>query len=328
MKRVFKKYFIPHEENDHRPHFLRTQSTIIIGLAIGIFEIALLTQFLFFGPQTGLLALIFPDVLVDYTNQERAEYNTAPLSTNEKLEQAAILKAQDMAKKGYFAHTSPEGLSPWYWFVQAGYNFTYAGENLAVNFSDSQDVIDAWMNSPGHRENILNGKFTEIGIATAQGTYKGMDAVFVVQMFGKPLPLTAQESSSKPQPQIQPSQEQVVVAPTRTQEEPTPQLEQEMFVAVENSSADIEETEEVASPSVLPSQSNFVEKFATTPKNTAQTIYLFVGLLVLFALALKIFIKIKIQHPQLIANGVFLLLMIGGALILNQFVALRGADIF
>lgn len=325
MKRVFKKYFIPHEENDHKPHFLRTQSTITIAFAIGIFEIALLTQFLFLGPQTGLFALIFPDVLVDYTNQERVTYNTSPLSTNEKLEQAAILKAQDMAKKGYFAHTSPEGLSPWYWFVKAGYTFTYAGENLAVNFSDSQDVIDAWMNSPGHRENILNGKFTEIGIATAKGTYKGMDAVFVVQMFGKPLPVVLGETSS---PDISPQPLQEVVAPTQPQEEPAPELKQEMFVAVENASVNGEETPEVISPAIVSPQSNFVEKLAATPKNTAQMIYLFIGALVLFALLLKIFVKIKIQHPQLIANGVLLLLMIGSALLANQYITLRGADIF
>jgi hypothetical protein len=91
-----------------------------------------------------------------------------------------------MASKGYFEHTSPQGLTPWYWFENVGYNFSYAGENLAVNFSDSRDVTNAWMNSPEHRANILSGDFTQIGIATAQGVYNGQQVVFVVEEFGTP----------------------------------------------------------------------------------------------------------------------------------------------
>ncbi len=97
------------------------------------------------------------------------------------------MKADDMATKGYFAHTSPEGLTPWYWFAQVGYNYTYAGENLAINFNESKDVDTAWLASPTHRANILNSHYTEIGIATAQGMYKGVQATFVVQMFGTPV---------------------------------------------------------------------------------------------------------------------------------------------
>jgi hypothetical protein len=104
---------------------------------------------------------------------------------------AAQDKANDEATKGYFAHTSPQGLTPWYWFQQVGYNFDYAGENLAVNFSDSEDVTTAWMNSPEHRANILNTDFTQIGIAAAQGVYEGEPTTFVVEEFGTPAPAAA-----------------------------------------------------------------------------------------------------------------------------------------
>lgn len=108
------------------------------------------------------------------------------LKTNPVLVAAAQAKANDMAAKGYFAHVSPEGLDPWHWFKEAGYSFDYAGENLAIDFSDSADVERAWMNSMAHRENILNSRFSEIGIATAEGLYQGHATIFVVQEFGAP----------------------------------------------------------------------------------------------------------------------------------------------
>ena len=114
-----------------------------------------------------------------------------PLQWDSSAEQfvgPGVDKANDMVANNYFAHTSPSGLTPWYWFEQVGYGFTYAGENLAVNFSDSQDVTNAWMNSAEHRANILNANFTQIGIATATGTYNGAPATYVVEDFGTPVP--------------------------------------------------------------------------------------------------------------------------------------------
>jgi uncharacterized protein YkwD len=132
------------------------------------------------------LSAIYASVLVNLTNQNRVAANVSELKVSPILEKAAQMKADDMAAKGYFAHNTPEGLTPWYWFEQAGYKYIYAGENLAVNFEDSEDVETAWMNSRGHFLNIMNPNFTEIGIATSTGIYKGRQAIFVVQMFGAP----------------------------------------------------------------------------------------------------------------------------------------------
>ena len=132
------------------------------------------------------LSAIYASVLVNLTNQNRLAVDVAELKVNPLLEKAAQMKADDMANKSYFAHNTPDGKTPWYWFDQAGYKYIYAGENLAVNFENSEDVETAWMNSRGHLLNIMNPKFTEIGIATSTGIYKGHQAVFVVQMFGAP----------------------------------------------------------------------------------------------------------------------------------------------
>lgn len=137
--------------------------------------------------QTGQQAAVITSVLTDLANSDRELNHVPDLKLDPTLTAIAQMKANDMAAKSYFAHTSPEGKDPWYWFKLGGYSFTYAGENLAVDFSDTADVERAWMNSPTHRANILNGRYTEIGIATAVGTYQGHRTIFVVQEFGTPV---------------------------------------------------------------------------------------------------------------------------------------------
>ncbi|MEN9647414.1 MAG: hypothetical protein RLY57_218 [Candidatus Parcubacteria bacterium] len=122
--------------------------------------------------------------LIEFTNNERAERDLDLLATSTLLSQAAQEKAEDMAKREYFAHYTPEGDAPWYWLKQVSYAYTHAGENLAVNFRDSKDVVEAWMDSPTHRANILKNGYDEIGVGYAEGKYKGHDAIYVVQFFG------------------------------------------------------------------------------------------------------------------------------------------------
>jgi hypothetical protein len=89
-----------------------------------------------------------------------------------------------MFSNNYWAHFSPQGKSPWDFIVGAGYTYTLAGENLAKNFNDSVGVVDAWMNSPSHRENLLKPGYKEIGFAVVNGTLNGEETTLVVQMFG------------------------------------------------------------------------------------------------------------------------------------------------
>lgn len=131
-------------------------------------------------------SLIFSTGVFDSANESRLGVGLPPLLLNQNLVASARLKASNMADGGYFAHTSPGGKTPWYWFGQSGYKFLYAGENLAINYSNSKSVNNAWMNSPSHRGNILNKNYTEIGIATARGMYQGEETFFIVQLFGSP----------------------------------------------------------------------------------------------------------------------------------------------
>ncbi len=182
-----RRHFVPHTVNDNRPHFLRGNALHLTLL------VALLLEFAVFAtPLATMLggsrftAAVLPAVLSDLTNQKRSLSSLQPLKVNPILQRAAQLKADDMAKKGYFAHTSPEGKTPWSFLKQVGYEYEYAGENLAVNFYDSQDVTNAWMNSPSHRANIERGVYREVGSAVAVGNFRGQPAIFAVQMYASP----------------------------------------------------------------------------------------------------------------------------------------------
>ena len=100
--------------------------------------------------------------LLSGTNNARAANGLAPLSLNGQLNNSAQAKAQDMANKNYWAHVSPDGTQPWYFFDQAGYAYIRAGENLAYGFMTSQGAVDGWMNSATHRANIL-GDYQDVG---------------------------------------------------------------------------------------------------------------------------------------------------------------------
>ncbi|HYE23219.1 MAG TPA: CAP domain-containing protein [Candidatus Paceibacterota bacterium] len=138
-------------------------------------------------------AAVVTATLFSLTNESRGEKELYGLAENASLTAAAQAKASDMAARGYFSHATPDGEPFWVWVRDAGYEYSYAGENLAINFTESEEVIDAWLNSDSHRANVLNAKFTEIGIATATGTYKGRPTTFIVQMFGRPAHLVSLE---------------------------------------------------------------------------------------------------------------------------------------
>ena len=179
-------HFIPHARNNYHPHVLAHRNLgLMSGLlvAVKIFTLTLLS----FGPVLPAFSeAITAGNIVTLTNESRQEFSVPALTENQILDKAAQAKADDMLAKGYFAHNTPDGRTPWDFITSAGYSYLMAGENLAVNFTEAENVETAWMNSPGHKANILNKNFQDIGIGIAQGTYQGHTAIFVVQEFGLP----------------------------------------------------------------------------------------------------------------------------------------------
>jgi hypothetical protein len=149
----------------------------------------------------GISYSISPDELLVMTNQKRLENGLPPLSMDSSLALAAQRKADDMFTKNYWAHIAPDGTTPWYFIKSSGYEYVYAGENLARGYTTSSDVINAWMASPSHKENMLSPNYKEIGFAIKDGSLTGDDTVLVVEEFGS---RTAEkvQSISQSSPQV------------------------------------------------------------------------------------------------------------------------------
>ena len=171
-----------------------------------------------------LVSTVLPSVVVQLTNAERSDLAEAPLRRSATLDAAAKLKAEHMAKNEYFSHYAPDGTSPWFWFDQAGYVYAHAGENLAIHFTDSSEVVDAWMKSPTHRANIVGSQYTEIGVGTAKGKYEGYDTVYVVQLFGTPAKVAV---AAKAAPTVS---QAVTEIPTPVTTTPAPEAETEGII--------------------------------------------------------------------------------------------------
>lgn len=186
MKRRILRLVIPHEENQYHPYLLRHQALTTL---LVILLTSQLTLNFFYSTNLRILGFatsIYQNEIVTLTNQEREKSKLPPLFENPILDRAAKLKAADMFTKDYWAHIAPDGVTPWHWFEKSGYNYLAAGENLAKDFNTSTGVVTAWMNSPTHRENILNGSFSEIGVTILNGKLAGEETTLVVQFFGRP----------------------------------------------------------------------------------------------------------------------------------------------
>jgi uncharacterized protein YkwD len=121
--------------------------------------------------------------VIKLTNRERAKSGCKPLKSNSLLKSAAQAHSGDMAKKDYFSHTGKDGRSPFDRMTDAGYSYTAAAENIAAGQRTPADVVKGWMNSAGHKKNILNCTYTEIGVGYAKG---GSYGTYWTQNFGKP----------------------------------------------------------------------------------------------------------------------------------------------
>jgi hypothetical protein len=127
---------------------------------------------------------ITPQKIIDLANADRADKGVYRLTENDKLDKAAEDKAGDMVAKNYFSHNSPEGVNPWHWFEKENYDYSYAGENLAMDFTSADKMNQAWLDSPTHRANIMNSNFREIGVSVREGAIGGHQTIVVVQLFG------------------------------------------------------------------------------------------------------------------------------------------------
>jgi len=322
MRKALWNFFIPNSENAYRPHSLRHEAFIVyivVALVLKLGVLSIITVL----PRTYFFADVTRSALVALTNDARKTQGLTPLSENALLARAAQDKAQDLVTKGYFAHESPDGKTPWYWFKQAGYAYTYAGENLAKDFIDSDKIVEAWLASPLHRANILNTNYREIGIAVASASSTtGQRQTVIVQLFGNPV---QKKNSSLSTPVIKKSPAPVRTPMPTSMQTPAPLVvthtplpsnsaspietaspvpnEQPAIVAGAEESP-VEET--LPAPEMRPASLVFALRFMTRSERAIESFFMLFLAFVLLISLLNFFVHIDIQHRALLARSLAL----------------------
>lgn len=216
-------FLVPHESNNHRAKALHHEALFAYILLLGIFNLSITFVHKRAPSILGYATDIRMEQLLTDTNVKRTQAGLAPLTLSETLSQAAAAKAADMFANNYWAHNSPIGKTPWDFIIASGYRYTLAGENLAKNFQTSGGVVDAWMASPSHRDNVLKEGYREVGFAVVNGVLNGEETTLVVQMFGttstKPVAQIPQVQASAPQ-----SESSEGLMPTEVPAEPAAQV--------------------------------------------------------------------------------------------------------
>ena len=281
MRETLKHFFIPHEGNNYHPHILHTKRTLLYAAMLLATKLIVVVFTLLLPLQVFML----PDVLaqeqqeiIRLTNAVRGEKDLAAYSEHQELDRSALLKAEDMAEKIYFAHVSPDGDNLHDFLGQTSYVYSQAGENLGMGFSSAEQVMAAWRKSPTHYANLIDEDFADIGVGLEPGEYDGVPTVYVVQHFGRPAVQTAANvSAPAPQPSATPpslEQEASVPAdaPVITEEQKTAEQEQRVQeVASERTSAPSApaplQPQEVAPPAAAPSTPSLREAQGDTLQN-------------------------------------------------------------
>ncbi len=304
MKRFLSHLFLSHKKNGFAPRLLsEVGAAVLFIIIICLFVVIGFQKNLFIGQQNS--AAVYASALTLLANQDRAGAGLPALVTDPRLEKAALAKAQDMINRSYFAHYAPDGTSPWYWISQAGYSFVYAGENLAIDFSDSSAVNQAWLNSPLHRANIMNGRYTHVGIAVVDGIYEGRQTTFVVQMFGSSpegevTPVVATVAKpKKAEPNV------VAVTGASTTPATTPiAVKNEEWPVVEATTAVLGAAENISqNPLAVP---------ATSPRMILALVYDLIGILLLIVFGSILRSGFKSHNVRHVSYGLILVLIMVG----------------
>lgn len=301
----FSRMFIPTQKNLWKPQIFRPKNLFKMAVVLLIFKFIAFSWLAYF-PRTSNFAIVTGAELIELTNQERVAQGLEPLVVNAKLVDAATKKATDMINQGYFSHTSPSGLSPWYWFTKAGYKYSAAGENLARGFKESEYVNQAWMNSPTHRANILNGNYKDIGVAVVTGIIDGKETTIAVQLFGK---TTIQQIAVNTTNTTTPAKTAVPVLTPDINKTETPAV---VNVPVSKPIVKGEEVELLKGPEVFEQRNILFDS-----NSWMNTVFMVVLGVVSLILMLSFFINIKIQYPKMILMVLVFIILIAAIALFN-----------
>jgi len=314
------KFFLPSKKNEYRPLILKPKNLFILAVILLVVKFILFSWF-FYYPRISNFAVVTSNALIELTNNERIANGLKPLKINDKLTLAAEQKAKDMLINAYFAHTSPSGITPWYWLDVNRYHYLAAGENLAKDFTESEYLHRAWMNSPSHRANILNANYQEIGIAVVEGEINGKKTVLAVQFFGKPQTQKTEpkvETSTnvgignEPVKETQPASSQAAPIVKGEEEKEKPQVLEE-----KNKLEDQEKTLPVSQEIPITENEVILNNITRNSEPFLQRIYFIIAGLISLVLLLTVFVNVRVQHPRLVFRVIIFLIIISGIACFN-----------
>ena len=219
MKRVLKKYFIPHADNNYHPHILHTKRAIFYGAVFLILKLIVVLFVLALPARVFVLDDVLANEqkkIIALTNELREQKGLKPLIEVAKLDLSAQNKADDMAKYSYFSHTSKEQKTVSDLVRGSGYSYSVVGENLAMGFSGAGDLMNAWIKSPTHYANLVDTDFLEFGAGLESGEYDGIDTVYVAEHFAAPRVVEKVSAKTVPVTQVKTTKINVVPAVENT----------------------------------------------------------------------------------------------------------------
>jgi len=294
-------FFVPHHSNNHKAKILHPSTLVVIVAFFLVYQFGINFYLLISPSILGFASNITPEQVIEMTNQKRAENGLAPLTTNGKLNEAAQRKAGDMFAFNYWAHNSPSGRNPWSFFHEVDYQYLYAGENLARDFMNSDSVVEAWLASPTHRDNLLNSRYQEIGLAVVNGTLDGVETTLVVQLFGTPAPTTVAKTP--------------VTSPTPPATSPTP-------TAKLGESASVEEKFALAPVAIAQAQEGTTPEPITSPFALTKNLVVLILGIVLGTLILDVILVTQKRIVRLsgrnLAHLIFITFLLLAVIITTQ----------
>jgi len=312
----------PSLTNDYQPKVFRAGAAHRLVLLVIALKVGSLVALLILYPSSGRSGGDIKQDIYRLINSYRQEQQVAPLLSDPYLDQVAWNKAQDMLKRNYFSHVTPDGRKPWQWLDSQNYDFSFMGENLAKDFLTAPAVLRAFQKSPSHDRNLLQAEFEDVGVAVVSGQLQGRKTNVMVIMFGATGDHLGSRSSAK-----RLGSKAVASAPATTSVaslKPNDSTELTLNIvptpstvlgqAVKKTSGQIEEA--------WPSDA-FVPTADTPVKILLwERIFLTVLLAILVLLfAINLLVKIRIQRVSVIANGLVLVAVLALALTMNIYQA-------
>ncbi len=205
---LFRDFFIPSHANSHKPKILRTKSLTLIVIIMALLKLSVALYVFYFMAYQAKMSENMTAQILELVNRDRVAQGLSVLNSNAVLSASALSKAENMVLNNYFAHYSPDGRKPWDFIDRNAYPYLFVGENLAMNFTSAESAHQALMLSPSHKENILNERYRDIGLAIVNGQIAGKNTNVLVQLFALKkeaqvnLALTVDKSAGSTEPAI------------------------------------------------------------------------------------------------------------------------------